>query len=180
MKKIIFILTATVLILTSCGATETAEVIATSAVSTTAISTVSTVKETTKEAKTEVFTNTTKSPVVTTTEVTTTEFSRDIYEVNFPIEFSDNYTNNIINQLSDEDYETEVSPEAEKLFDECFTFISEQIGAEKPDHPEYPTYYEDGRFHHYPAGYTTYGLVDINSDVCRRFLSISHIPTRLL
>jgi hypothetical protein len=147
MKKIIITLT-TFLLLTSCGTPETAEAIVTTATTTAAAFEVSTEAATTAEAITE----------------TTSEFSRELYEVEFPIEFSDNYTNNIINPLNDEDYETEISPEAGKLFDDYFAFATEQIEAEKLNYPEYPTYYEDGYFHHYPAGYTTYGLVDINSD----------------
>ncbi|MDR0943716.1 MAG: hypothetical protein LBM41_04200 [Ruminococcus sp.] len=140
-----------VLGLTGCGSPEAEEVIVTTDVTTTTETTTTTTPHITKPEE------------ITT--ATTPEFPRELYEVEFPVEFSDNYTiNNYIIPLSDEDYETEISPEAQKLFDDYFAFATEQIEAEKPDHPEYPTYYEDGMFHHYPAGYTTYGLVDINSD----------------
>jgi hypothetical protein len=148
MKKIIVILTAFFL-LTSCGKPESAEAIA-ATITTTAV---------TFEMSTE---------GATTAEIiskTTSEFARENYEVDFPVEFSENYSfRNDTKPLSEEDYLTEVSPNAEKLFSDYLSFATENMNAGELRYPEYPPYYYNGHFDNYPAGRTFFGLVDINND----------------
>jgi hypothetical protein len=158
MKKIV-ILTTAIILLTSCGAPETAEAIATPAATTAESFEMSTAATTAPPETT--TTNTTTAPSETTAEATTTYPSVEIYAVEFPIEFPEDYPKSEnAKPLSDEDYQTEISPEAEKLYTDYLAFVDKQI----LDYFGYEKYLIlNGCFSLLTSG-QYYGLIDLNND----------------
>jgi hypothetical protein len=150
------IMLSAIILLTSCGTPETTLDTTTPANTTASMFEVSTAAYNTTN---------TITTISTPPETTTMEIPPIIYGLSFPYEFSENYSfGNGTKHLTEKDYEAQVSPEAEKLFNDYLTFATDNnINAEFYD-PEHPSYYENGCFYQYPSGRTYYGLVDINSD----------------
>ncbi|MDR0943715.1 MAG: hypothetical protein LBM41_04195 [Ruminococcus sp.] len=158
-------ITASVLVialgLAGCGVPEAAEVMATTETTMTTTPTTST-PITTVTTTAPITTVTTTAPHITTTEVTTIDPREEIYAIDFPKEFScEVWSQPPFLKVPDELYDVEISDEAEKLYNDYLAFAKENVG---DNEAEYPPGYMDGRFQHYPAGQTVYGLVDIDSD----------------
>jgi hypothetical protein len=160
MKKLITVLTA-IIVLASCGVPEIAEATTTPATTTAATFEISTAVDTTTNTTATTTALTTTAPPETTTEATTTYPAVEIYAVEFPIEFPAEYLRiENAKPLSDEDYQTEISPEAEKLYADYLAFVDKQI----LDYFGYEKYLIlKGCFSLLTSG-QYYGLIDLNND----------------
>jgi hypothetical protein len=155
--------------LSGCGSDEAVEAIATPSTTTAATFemsiTAATTVATTKSETTMTIPTTTAHPTTTTEETTTTYPPEEIYAIDFPKEFScEIWSQPPYLKVPNELYDIEISEEAEKLYNDYFAFAEEHVNNKYNPHEEYPPAYMDGRFQHYPAGQTVYGLVDIDTD----------------
>jgi hypothetical protein len=173
-KRFIAGLLVFVLGLTGCGRYKAAETIAAPANTTAATFEISTATEYITSVIKETITTTTvpatiAPPIETTAE--TTAFDKELWEVDFPIEFSsDWFAQPPWLGIPKRAYDIKISPKAQKLYDELDSLANKVLLS------EYPSFELDGKtvtpgynkadsgFQIYPGRHAAFGLIDIDNN----------------